>query len=239
MLPGSDVSAWKDVVVTRDGSAWRMWACEHLLDQGDDEADRMRSVYVTSDDGLSWTMRAGRARADREHLGRRGARITSACESDGKWIASYDGRASAAENWFERTGFAVGATPDDFVPGRRTVRPGRPDAAVRDHRPAGDGLRLYFEAERADGANDLRTVLVPCRIDPALSRAGMPPAARGLHSAAAGHTTRCRRSSHGRHAGFAPWPDHATTHRRSTPLIEREELELTETARPPPSRTSP
>ena len=35
--------------------AWRMWACEHLLDQGDDEADRMRSVYLTSDDGLTWS----------------------------------------------------------------------------------------------------------------------------------------------------------------------------------------
>ena len=31
-----------------------MWACEHLLDQGDDQADRMGSVYLTSTDGLSW-----------------------------------------------------------------------------------------------------------------------------------------------------------------------------------------
>ena len=67
--PADEVSAWKDVVVTRDGPTWRMWACEHLLDQGEDEADRMRSVYLTSSDGLDLDRRTGRARADRRHLG--------------------------------------------------------------------------------------------------------------------------------------------------------------------------
>ena len=161
VLPGSDVSAWKDVVVTRDGALWRMWACEHLLDQGEDQADRMRSVYLTSNDGLAWTPERVALGPTADSWDQRGARITSAWESDGKWIASYDGRASAAENWFERTGFAVGAGPDEFIPIAGPFdRDGRTLRYVTIAR-TDDGLRLYFETARDDGANDLRTVLVP------------------------------------------------------------------------------
>ena len=161
VLPGDSVSAWKDVVVARDGDRWQMWACEHLLDQGDDQADRMRSVYLTSTDGLSWVQDGIALDPTPESWDSRGARITSAWESDGKWIASYDGRASAAENWFERTGFAVGAGPDEFAavagPFDRNGRTLR-YVTIAD---TADGLRVYFEAEREDGANDLRTVFVP------------------------------------------------------------------------------
>lgn len=161
VLPGSEVSAWKDVVVTREGPTWRMWACEHLLDRGEDEADRMRSVFGTSTDGLSWELEQVALGPSEHSWDRRGARITSAWELDGKWIASYDGRASAAENWFERTGFAVGASADEFVPVAGPFdRDGRTLRYVTVARLA-DGLRLYFEAERPDGANDLRTTFVP------------------------------------------------------------------------------
>ena len=161
VLPGDNVSAWKDVVVARDGELWQMWACEHLLDEGDDQADRMRSVYLTSTDGLLWTADKVALAATPQTWDGRGVRITSAWESDGKWIASYDGRASAAENWFERTGFAVGAGPDDFVPVAGPFdRDGRTLRYVTIARTA-DGLRLYFEAEREDGANNLRTVFLP------------------------------------------------------------------------------
>jgi hypothetical protein len=161
VLPGDATSAWKDVVVTRDGDLWRMWACEHLLDLGDDEADRMRSVFLTSSDGLTWTpIRVALGPTERS-WDARGVRITSAWESDGKWLASYDGRASAAENWFERTGFAVGPTPDEFEP---VAGPFDRDGHTLRYVTIAalpTGLRVYFEAQRPDGSNDLRTLLLP------------------------------------------------------------------------------
>jgi len=121
----------------------------------------MRSVFATSADGLSWDLEQIALGPSEHSWDRRGARITSAWESDGKWIASYDGRASAAENWFERTGFAVGASADEFVAVAGPLdREGRTLRYVTVAR-LDDGLRLYFEAERADGANDLRTTFVP------------------------------------------------------------------------------
>jgi len=161
VLPGDAGSAWKDVVVTRDGETWRMWACEHMLDRGDDEADRMRSVFLTSADGLVWTSRRVALAPTPRTWDSRGVRITSAWESDGKWLASYDGRASAAENWFERTGFAVGAAPDEFEPVAGPIdRDGHTLRYLTIARLP-TGLRVYFEAQRPDGSNDLRTVFVP------------------------------------------------------------------------------
>ncbi|MGS0685765.1 hypothetical protein ACVBEQ_11585 [Nakamurella sp. GG22] len=160
VLPGNDVSAWKDVVVTRSGSTWRMWACEHLLDLGDDEADRMRSVYLTSTDGIEWARQRTALGPTPQSWDARGTRITSAFEYDGKWIASYDGRASAAENWFERTGFAIGATPDDFVAAAGPIGAAGHTLRYLSIAELPDGLRLYVETARDDGANELRTTFV-------------------------------------------------------------------------------
>jgi hypothetical protein len=165
VLPGDDATAWKDVVVHRDADQWHMWACRHPLDGGDDEADRMTSHYASSDDGLIWDVTAAPALAPRAgEWDARGARITSVLApsptEDAGWIAFYDGRASAAENWFERTGYARGARPDRFV------AEGEPTSRGRTLRYLSiatlpDGYRLYWEASRSDGANDLRTEYVP------------------------------------------------------------------------------
>lgn len=161
VLPGSALSAWKDVVVSRNGASWHMWACEHLLDRGESEADRMRSVYLTSDDGLNWTSQGVALAPSAGTWDARGARITSVWQTADGWVASYDGRATAEQNWFERTGFAAGIGPGEFGAVAGPIdRDGRTLRYVSGAR-LDDGLRLYFEAERADGSNDLRTVLVP------------------------------------------------------------------------------
>jgi hypothetical protein len=172
VLAGNPATAWKDVVVHRDGRDWRMWACRHPLDGGDDEADRMTSWYATSIDGLTWTF-GGQALAPTPgSWDARGARITSVLAgtsaADPAWTAFYDGRADSAGNWHERTGLAVGDGPSRFT-------------AVGGPTPAGltarylsvvqlpDGVRLYWEASRADGANELRTEYVPRPLSPSQS----------------------------------------------------------------------
>jgi len=161
VLPGDANTAWKDAVVSRDGDAWRMWACRHLLDRGEDEADRMQGWFASSADGLAWTVQRPALLPTANSWDQRGVRVTSAWEWHGKWLATYDGRASAAENWYERTGVAVGASPDEFVAvGGPIDRKGRTLRYVTvAHLP--DGLRLYFETQRADGAKDLQTTFVP------------------------------------------------------------------------------
>ncbi|NUS52554.1 MAG: hypothetical protein HOQ22_16130, partial [Nocardioidaceae bacterium] len=72
--------------------------------------------------------------------------------------AAYDGRASAAENWFERTSFAQPAG-DGFAP-----VPGAPVVDVRylEVLPLPDGtVRLYYEARLPDESHELRTELLP------------------------------------------------------------------------------
>lgn len=163
VLPGDATAAWKDVVVhapAGDGDVWRMWACRHPLDGGDDEADRMTSVLFTSDDGLVWDEQATALVPTAGTWDARGTRVTTVLRDGDDWLAVYDGRASAAENWFERTGVATGRGADAFAavagptPEGRTVR----YVTVATAR---DGLRLYWEASRSDGANDLRTAYVP------------------------------------------------------------------------------
>jgi hypothetical protein len=168
VLPGDAATAWKDVVVRRSGSEWQMWACRHPLDGGDDEADRMTSVYLTSDDGLLWTEQSTALAPTPDSWDARGARITSVVRSGMEWLAFYDGRANAAENWFERTGLATGSSPEAFraiagpTPAGRTVRYVSLVETLT-------GTRLYWESSRSDGANDLRTAYVPRPLSPSQS----------------------------------------------------------------------
>ncbi len=161
VLPGSASEAWKDVVVRVQNGEWEMWACRHPLDHGDDEADRMTTWYATSPDGLSWTMRREALRPG-GGWDRRGARVTSVLpdDEDGCW-GLYDGRASADDNWFERTGLARGRA--DALSAVAGPVPAEPGLAVRYTSVVDDGagLRAYFETTGPNGSHDLRTVYVP------------------------------------------------------------------------------
>jgi hypothetical protein len=160
VLPGDRATAWKDVVVRRDGVDWQMWACRHPLDGGDDEADRMSTWYATSADGLAWDLRGEALVPTPGRWDARGTRLASALPVDGGWIAFYDGRASAQENWHERTGVAFGPGPDAFTAEGDPTPPGQ-TARYLSVAELADGYRLYWEASRVDGAHDLRTAYVP------------------------------------------------------------------------------
>ena len=87
----------------------------------------------------------------------RGARVTAVLP-DGR--AAYDGRATAEENFSERTGLAVPSRGAELF----TAQGDAPVADVRylDVIPLDDGAyRLYYEAPLADGSHELRTAVVP------------------------------------------------------------------------------
>jgi hypothetical protein len=162
VLPGDATAAWKDVVVRADDEGWQMWACRHPLDGGDDAADRMTTWYATSGDGLDWTLRGAALSPTPDTWDARGTRITDVLHDGAQWWALYDGRRTADENWFERSGLARGLTPDAFT----AVGGPMPEDVGLTLRYAtvvelAGGWRVYFEASASDGSNDLRTVYVP------------------------------------------------------------------------------
>jgi hypothetical protein len=166
VLPGDASQAVKDPVVRWHGGRWHLWASCHPLDDPA-ATDRMDSRYATSDDGVTWTWH-GVALAPRPgHWDARGVRITDVLTVGPATVALYDGRASAAENWYERTGLA---TADDG----RLARFDAVGAAPHAVSPDGDGAlrylsvvelpagahRVYYEISRHDGAHELRTELL-------------------------------------------------------------------------------
>jgi hypothetical protein len=163
-LPGDTKTAVKDpVIVHRDGM-WHLWACCHPLEIPD-ETDRMVTEYATSPDGWEWTWHGTALSGRPGEWDARGVRVTAVELATNKVIAYYDGRATAEENYEERTGVAIGPEPTSLTVlsehGPLVESPYRPGGfRYLDIVPLPDGRRrLYYEMARADQAHELRTEL--------------------------------------------------------------------------------
>lgn len=167
VLAGDETSGVKDPVLHHDEHGWHLWASVHPLESWDD-ADRMTTEYATSPDGVRWTWR-GTALAGRAgQWDARGVRVSSIAVDGDQVVAAYDGRATAGENWEERTGVARGVRQPDGSFGVLTAEDREPVGSP--HAPhglrylsmvtlPGGAQRIYYEATRADGAHDLRSEL--------------------------------------------------------------------------------
>jgi hypothetical protein len=152
-FPGDDLNAVKDPFIRLVDGRYHAWICCHLLDLPGEE-DRMNTAYATSDDGLTWRWHGTVLEGRTGEWDARGARVTTVLP-DGR--AAYDGRASAAENWFERSGVAAPAgTGLAAVPGTPVT-----DVRYLEALPLpGGGYRIYYEARLSDESHELRTELV-------------------------------------------------------------------------------
>jgi hypothetical protein len=165
VLAGDERIGVKDPVLHHDEYGWHLWASVHPLESWDD-ADRMTTGYYTSPDGLRWTWRATALTGRPGAWDARGVRVSSVAVDGDTVTAAYDGRATAGENWEERTGVARGVRLPDGSFGRLSAEDREPLGSP--HAPNGlrylsmvtmpdGGQRLYYEATRADGAHDLRS----------------------------------------------------------------------------------
>ncbi|XVQ06634.1 hypothetical protein ACQP1W_28745 [Spirillospora sp. CA-255316] len=167
VLPGTAAVGVKDPVILRQGGKWHLWASCHPLEDWD-EADRMVTDYATSADGLEWNWHGTVLRGRPGLWDARGVRVAAVVPHEGRIVAYYDGRGSAAENYEERTGLATGTG----IGGLLLAQGDAPVAESGHHGgglrylcavplPGEAGWRLYYEATRADGAHELRTEVHP------------------------------------------------------------------------------
>jgi len=162
-MPGDELTAVKDPAVHAPAAerSWRAWVCCHPLDEAGAE-DRMVTRLASSEDGLTWRLGAVVLAGRMGEWDQRGARIT-AVGPGAEW-AIYDGRASAAENFEERVGWALASDRDGVFEGAGgpigSPYGGRGLRYVEAVELPGGGYRLFYEANRPDGAHELRTELV-------------------------------------------------------------------------------
>jgi hypothetical protein len=155
VFPGDDRTGVKDPLVHRTADGWEAWICCHPLDEPDEE-DRMTTAYATSADGVHWEWHGTVLEPRPLTWDARGTRVTAVLP-DGR--ASYDGRASKEENFYERTGLArlVGSRGEL----EQTNDGAAADARYLDVLPLpGGGYRIWYEARRPDASHELRTELV-------------------------------------------------------------------------------
>ncbi|GAA4588755.1 hypothetical protein GCM10023194_41270 [Planotetraspora phitsanulokensis] len=162
VLPGDLKTGVKDPVILHHGGMWHLWASCHPLEDAQ-EADQMVTDYATSLDGLDWAWQGTALDRRPGAWDSRGVRVSAVTFTGETVIAYYDGRASAEENYEERTGVAIGPDPSTLT------ATGNGPAAQSGHArgglrylaivPVDGGHRLYYELTRADGAHELRTEL--------------------------------------------------------------------------------
>jgi hypothetical protein len=148
VFPGSSAFGIKDPVLVRDHDL-RVWATLHPLTEGDENADRMISVdaysleHVMLPEPGTWYSR--------------GTRLTAVAGE----YAYFDGRASAAGNFEERTGIAKwNGSQYVFVAGPVSSPFG--GGALRYVSVIalpGGRQRLYYESATEYGSHELRTEL--------------------------------------------------------------------------------
>jgi hypothetical protein len=165
VLPGSDRHAVKDPVIRHGGRQWHLWASVHPLDDPD-ATDRMTTEHATSPDGVDWTWQGTALAGTPGTWDARGTRFTTVVLDGPRSWALYDGRATAEENWEERTGLATGLPDGRFAaaPDGPLLQSPHPPHGLRyaDVVAApGGGARWFYEATRPDGGHELRTVLLP------------------------------------------------------------------------------
>ncbi|GAA3819363.1 hypothetical protein GCM10022226_44850 [Sphaerisporangium flaviroseum] len=161
VLPGDPKTGVKDPVIVHHDGGWHLWASCHPLTEAGEE-DQMVTDYATSADGLEWTWH-GTALSGRAGLwDSRGVRVTAVVRSGDTFLATYDGRASAAENYEELTGLATGTDPGVLAPVGTEPIARSPYGGLRylDILELPDGhRRLYYEITKQNGAHELRTEL--------------------------------------------------------------------------------
>lgn len=160
VLAGDETVGVKDPVIVREGDLWHVWyTCHPLTDPGHE--DRMTTAHAVSDDGVTWrdheTVLAPSA-SDRWDA--RGTRLTAIVSRE-PFAATYDGRRTAEENWFEVTGVVTG-TVEHLAPAADVapIRSPHSDGAFRYASVVAmpDGTpRWYVEQATADGAHDIVT----------------------------------------------------------------------------------